>query len=147
MPIARQCVSMGLSALLLAAGTLPGCTAQYSMAPAPTMFDAKKPPREARVTLVSGKRIFLLSPSVSGDSLIGIESARGADHRVTGYVAVPLAEIAEVAVERIEPLRTTLAIAGIGSLIWLVYTAATYDPFEGATWTSSRVGTDARGRP
>jgi len=147
MRTARQCVSAGLAALMLAACTLQSCTAWYSQAPAPTMFDNGKPPRKVRVTLAGGKQIFLLSPSFSGDSLIGIEPSHGVEQPATGYVTVPLDEIAEVAFERIEPLRTTLMVVGIGGVAWLVYAALTFDPLQGAAWTSSSAGADPRGRP
>jgi len=111
MRTARQTISVGLSALMLAS-TLEGCTAWHSRPLEPAMFTAEKPPSELRVTLVDGRRITLRAPVLSGDSLIGVE--------YTDRVALPLAEVGEVAVRQGAPGRTTLLVVGIGVGVLLV---------------------------
>jgi hypothetical protein len=111
MRTARQTISVGLSALMLAS-TLEGCTAWHSRPLEPAMFTAEKPPSELRVTLVDGRRITLRAPVLSGDSLIGVE--------YTDRVALPLAAVTEVEVRQGAPGRTTLLVVGIGVGVLLV---------------------------
>ena len=53
MRIARLYLSVGLSVLMLAGGTLQGCTSWRHRPLTPPTFGAGKPPREVRVTRYS----------------------------------------------------------------------------------------------
>jgi len=133
MRIARQYLSVGLSVLMLAGGTLQGCTAWHSRPLEPAMFGAGKPESAVRVTLLNGAQILLRSPVISGDSLIGREISQGSsdwmespgaqDLYSPGRIALPLAEVREVAVKQAAPVRTTLLVVGVGVAALLVFAA------------------------
>jgi hypothetical protein len=110
---ARQAISVGLSALMLA-GTLEGCTVWHQRPLEPAMFTAEKPPSEVRVTLVGGRRITLRSPALLGDSLIGVEYTAPQPNQPPARVALPLAEVSEVEVRQGAHGRTTLLVLGMG---------------------------------
>jgi hypothetical protein len=132
MRTARQTISVGLSALMLAS-TLEGCTAWHSRPLEPAMFTAEKPPSEVRVTLVGGRRITLGSPALSGDSLIGVEYNAYQPSNPPARVALPLAEVSEVAVRQGAPGRTTLLVLGIGVGVLLVAASAAYSGSSGSS--------------
>ena len=114
MRIARLYLSVGLSVLMLAGGTLQGCTSWRHRPLTPPAFGAGKPPGEVRVTLASGTRILLRSPTFSGDSLIGIESLLIAGSDSARRVALPLAEILDVEARQTDHGRTALLKVGVG---------------------------------
>ena len=123
MQIARQSISVGLSALMLAGGTLPGCTAWHSRPPTPATFAAANSKVQVRVTFASGSSILLTAPVVSGDSLIGIAALGPKDLYTVGRVAFPLSDVREVAVKGPDFGGTAVLIVGIGVAVLLVAAA------------------------
>ena len=124
MRIARLYLSVGLSVLMLAGGTLQGCTSWRHRPLTPPAFGAGKPPGEVRVTLASGRRILLRSPAFSGDSLIGIESPLVAGSVSARRVALPLAEVLDVEAIQANRGRTTLLAVGVGIAALIVVGAS-----------------------
>lgn len=137
---ARQSISVGLSALMLAS-TLQGCTAWHSRPFERAMFEAKMPPDEIRVTLAGGRKIDLWSPYLLGDSLIGTDPSlpKGIDQPIM-RVSFPLTEVREVAVKKTAPGRTTLLALGIGVGVLLVIAAAASSGSSGGSTYSGGSG-------
>jgi hypothetical protein len=107
-----------------------GCTTWKTQAAAPEQIMAREPD-QVRVTLGSGIRNVMARPSIVGDSLIG--SLPGPDpRRIAQRMAVPLADVRSIEVQRVNAGRTALLIAGVGITALAVIAAATYDePFVG----------------
>lgn len=127
MRILRQIICVGLSPLMLVAGTLPGCSSWHSRPLAPADFTESAHPLEVRVSLVGGERFLLRSPVLSGDSLIGMRPREGAAHGQLERVALSIDQIHVVAVKETDAVKTTLLVVGIGVAALLVIAAATFE--------------------
>jgi hypothetical protein len=139
MRVARLFISVALSTLMLA-GTLQGCTAWRSGPVEPAMFAAGKPPSEVRVTLVGGRRITLRSPALAGDSLVGIEYTAPQPNHPPARVALPLAEVNEVAVKHTAAGRTTFLILGVGVGFLLLVASSGSSGSSGGSYSGGSSG-------
>jgi len=139
MRIARLYLSVGLSVLMLAGGTLQGCSSWRHRPLTPPAFGAAKPPSEVRVTLASGKRILLQSPVITGDSLIGIDFPLVEGFDSARRVALPLAEVHYEEARQANYGRTTLLVVGVGIATLIVIGAMAY----GSSSSSSSLGSSS----
>jgi hypothetical protein len=107
-----------LSLLLLAAGACTGWHPQTS--PAPREVVAQQHGRGyVRVVKRDGSALVLQTPSVQGDSIVGVG---GNPPRLTG---VPLAEVQRVDVRGFSPAKTSgLAVAGLALVALLALWAS-----------------------
>lgn len=110
----RGSISVGLSALMLTAGSLQGCSSYQSRPLEPASFNQGAPPQQVRVTLVSGRKVELQSPFLSGDSLIGIVRRAELNKSKLERLAFPIDQIREVAVQHFSAGKTVLLVVGIG---------------------------------
>ena len=108
---------------LLIGAAVPSCTHWATTdATAAHLIEANHPDR-IKVTRVDGRLTILTAPRIAGDSLIGAaEDGNGA--MTLGY-AIPLADIREVAVRRLNVGATLAVAAGAGVTAALIAAAAT----------------------
>lgn len=86
----------------------------------PDQVVERERPDVVRVTRMDGSRLVVREPWASADTLFGAAA--------DSAVALPLSEIARLAVRRrgpSPPIQAGAALAGLGVLIW----PATWDPF------------------
>lgn len=94
-----------LVVLLLLTGA---CTSWHVEPMPPAVLVAERKPEQVRVRLVDRSRFVLHTPRVSGDSLVGTQDG--------GARSVALAEIDQVAVRRVDALKSTglvVLVAGV----------------------------------
>jgi hypothetical protein len=112
-------------ALCAMALALAGCMTWRTQPRTAQQLIAERHPQQVRVTLSDGTRVTLYGrPEVSGDSLAGLRMVRGWDTPAT----VPLAEIREVAVRRLAPVRTAILAASLGAIVVGFASAHSCDP-------------------
>ena len=134
--IVRPYLSVILAALMLAGGTLQGCTAWRSRPNELSRLGSAKSPKVLRVTLASGRQVVLRWPGLEGDSLIGTESSSGWGPNSSWRVALPLADVREVAVRQVAAGRTTLLVLGVGIGSLLVLGAMVSSSFSAQSSSS-----------
>jgi hypothetical protein len=78
-------------------------------------------PLQARVVLTDGTRILLTSPSMSGDTLFGLQHIRGVSESVR--LAIPTTQIKALAVPQFNALKTTGLVLGGVLIAWASYVA------------------------
>lgn len=122
---------------LLAAATLPACTAYRTMSDPVAGLAAPKPARDARVTLRTGERFELEFPRVEGDSLSGFLFG-GALRKVA------LADVARVEVQKVSAGRTAGLVLGLAVVGTAAAGAVSVGEF--GTGHSTPVGTSAAAR-
>jgi hypothetical protein len=88
---------------------------------------ADEQPQKVQVKLTDGSELVLQQPTVSGDTLMGLE---GDDQR-----HIPLADVSAIEVRRTDALLTTAFVFGtvvvVGAIAvgvaWAIYCSDTYD--------------------
>ena len=109
----------GITGLVLAAWTSSACTHWKVQSAFPEQVVSRRPQR-VRVTRNDSSRIVLRRPEMVGDTLYGAPRDRPA---VAGRPrpAVALADVSEVAVRRVNVVRT--AVLALGTLVVAAYVA------------------------
>jgi hypothetical protein len=92
-----------------------------------------------RVTLASGTKIIVASPTIVGDSLIGAAASSDSTRNLE-RLAYALSEVQSVEVQRVNAGKTALLIAGVGVTAVAVIAAATSDGPLGSSGSSSGGG-------
>jgi hypothetical protein len=109
----------GITGLVLAAWSSSACTHWKVQSAFPEQIVSRRPHR-VRVTRNDSSRIVLRRPEIVGDTLYGAprdgRSAAGSPRP-----AVPLTDVSEVAVRRVNVVRT--AVLAFGTLVVAAYSA------------------------
>ena len=114
-------------ACVLFALAVPACShwAKQDL-PAPKIVESRHPDR-IRVTRRDGRRIVFLAPQIVGDSLVGTAEDPTTGVRTARY-GIPLADVREVAVRRLNVGATIALAAGVGLTAAVVAAAASGSP-------------------
>jgi hypothetical protein len=126
----RACAVMGRFTLLAAFGLqATGCLSWKRQTVSPDQVLARNP-TQVRVRLGNGGRLVVAQPTIIGDSLIGARAGTVPPNAAPPRLAVALADIQSLEVQRVNGGKTALLIAGLGITALVVIAAATYDgPF------------------
>ncbi len=116
-----------LIASVVLAAYLPACTSWKTQPVSPEHTIATKQPSRVRVTRADGSKIILIRPQVAGDSLAGDLPGSGRPGQPNSRLAVPLSDVREVAVERVDGVKTGALIVGLGLTAVLVAAALSED--------------------
>jgi hypothetical protein len=117
-----------ISVVLLAA-YLPACTAYHQTDESVVQLTAPpKPVERVRVTTVDGTRVQIWGPRVQGDSLLGMNAAPGKE---TGRVALALASVRSVEVQKVDALKTIGGVLVVSTVIGLFFSLAFHDTCVG----------------
>lgn len=116
-----------VSAVLLMAVHLAGCTAWQTQRATPAAVLAEQPSR-VRLMLNNGARVVLASPVLRNDSVVGTPTHMSRGAPVT---AIPVSDIEAMAVSRVSAGRTIALVAGIGATALLVMAASEDEMFDG----------------
>jgi hypothetical protein len=100
---------------LLVAAQLAGCTEWRPQSATPQDIVASGPPR-IRVTRTDSMRMIVDHPSMLGDTLIGQSKGR--------RTAIPVDQVAAVAVRRVNGVNTALLVIGLASAVGIAACAA-----------------------
>ena len=115
-----------LFAVLILAAYLPACTSyQATTQPLAELTASPKPPEHVRVTTNAGARFTVDGPRVVNDSLFGTTVAvdsKGAP--TTRAVAMSLAEVRRVEVQKSDGSTAVLVVVGIVGVLALAYSAS-----------------------
>jgi hypothetical protein len=118
---ARALHRAGLAALILGMITLQGCSTWREGPLDRARLDQPTPPRKTLVRTIDGREFLLQSPTLSGDSLIGLEWK---DRTMLSdtvpspkRIALHRDQVREVAVRQVEPVRTIFGILVVGVVI------------------------------
>jgi hypothetical protein len=105
---------------VLIASYLPACTSWRMQEVSPAQVVAEQQPEKIRVTLTDSSQVTLQRPSVSGDTLRGVEQVGQTSRVVTrGHSAIPLSNVAYVSVSETSAGKTAgLVIVGLGVVVF-----------------------------
>jgi hypothetical protein len=95
---------------LLSLLVLAGCTHWRPARESPADLLAPEPPPRVRITRLDESRVELRRPQLVGDTLIDGRTRDGSD------VKVPLAQVAQVAVRKWDPIGTAGVVLGTAAL-------------------------------
>src|SRR5690349_15866880 len=107
----------------LFATAVPACShwAQQDL-PTPQVVESRHPDR-IRVTRREGRRVAFLAPQIAGDCVVGAAEDPTTGVRTARY-GIPLADVREVAVRRLNVGATIALAAGVGLTAAVVAAAA-----------------------
>jgi hypothetical protein len=130
----RTYAVMGRFTLLAAFGLqATGCLSWKRQTVATDQILARNP-TQVRVRMGNGDRLVVMQPTIIGDSLIGARAGTVPPNAAPPRLAVALADIQSLEVQRVNGAKTALLIAGLGVTALVVIAAATYDgPFGGGS--------------
>ena len=125
-PARRLCAHMLLSVFPSA------CSSWFVQPTTPRDLIATQHPHLVRITRTDHSHIVLNEPQIQGDTLYGLAEhglriGGGVERRSIG---LPLLDVEEVAVRRIDGKKTALAGAGVAAVAALVITMATLQSEE-----------------
>lgn len=107
MPVPRP------AACLLLLLSLPACMQWVAREDPVPVLSAEKRPERVRLTLGDGRRIELQNPSVTGDSVRGVNPAGDTANPTTRWVALPLADVRRLEVRQANTTGTMLLMAPV----------------------------------
>jgi hypothetical protein len=121
-----------LGALLLLSVSSLACSSWYVQPTTPQELIATQHPPRVRITRPDRSHIVVKEPQIRGDTLYGlaehgIRIGGGVERRSIG---LPLRDVEEVAVRRIDGKKTALAGGGVVAVVALVITMATLQSEE-----------------
>jgi hypothetical protein len=112
----------GITGLVLAAWSSSACTHWKVQSAFPEQVVSRRPQR-VRVTRNDSSRIVLRQPEIVGDTMYGVPRSGRADAG-RPRPAVALADVSEVAVRRVDAVRTT--VLALGTLALAAFAALNY---------------------
>jgi hypothetical protein len=97
-----------LVACIVLASYLTACTSWRVQRLSPQQVLTAEQPTEIEVMRSDSTRVVLTQPEVSGDSLVGLTNA--------GRLSIPLTDIASVALQKGDPVKTVGLMLGLTAL-------------------------------
>ena len=95
---------------------LPACTSWQVGGPTPAQFIEQEKPAQVQVSRTDGSTIVIFSPTIRGDSLIGMVSRGPVRDAWTNGIRLPLSDIRTVAVSR-SSTGMTVMIVVVGIIV------------------------------
>jgi hypothetical protein len=132
---ARSCRAVALAWSLLASA-VPACShwARQDMT-TPQVLESRHPDR-IRVTRRDGRRVVFLAPRIAGDSLVGAAEDPATGVRTAQY-GIPLADVSDIAVRRLNVGATIAVVAGVGLTAAVVAAAASGSSTQSSSGSGS----------
>jgi hypothetical protein len=98
---------------------LPACTSWRVQPTSPSDLLTSQQPSVVRITRADDSRLTLNDPTIHGDTLLGSQLRSDAGG-VTERIALPLADVKEIALLRPDPTKNTLLVVGLGVVTFSV---------------------------
>jgi len=103
---------------------LPACSRWYVQPTAPRELIGTQHPRSVRVIRTDHSRVVVAEPEIRGDTLYGL-AEQGLGGRARTRTRIPLDDVGQIAVRKIDAVRTGLLGAAVAGVAAFVYAVAT----------------------
>jgi hypothetical protein len=105
---------------------LPACSSWYAQPTSPRELIVTQHPRSVRVIRADHSSLVVAEPEIRGDTLYGLaEQGLQLGGRRRTSTRIPLDDVEQIAVRKIDPVRTGLAGAAVAGVAAFVYAVAT----------------------